>query len=48
MISLVSIVGGVGVSSIAANLALALRYKLNKRVALLDLDLQTGALGGAA
>ncbi len=45
VISLVSIVGGVGVSSIAANLALALRYKLNKRVALLDLDLQTGALG---
>ncbi len=45
VIALVSIVGGVGVSSIAANLALALRYKLNKRVALLDLDLQTGALG---
>ncbi len=45
VISLVSIVGGVGVSSIAANLALALRYRLNKRVALLDLDLQTGALG---
>jgi pilus assembly protein CpaE len=44
VISLVSIVGGVGVSSIAANLALALRYKLDKRVALLDLDLQTGAL----
>ncbi len=44
VISLVSIVGGVGVSSIAVNLALALRYKLDKRVALLDLDLQTGAL----
>ena len=44
VISLASIVGGVGVSSIAVNLALALRYKLDKRVALLDLDLQTGAL----
>jgi pilus assembly protein CpaE len=44
VISIASIVGGVGVSSIAANLALALRYQLDKRVALLDLDLQTGAL----
>ena len=44
VISLASIVGGVGVSSIAANLALALRYKLDKGVVLLDLDLQTGAL----
>jgi len=44
VISLASIVGGVGVSSMAANLALALRYRLDKRVALLDLDLQTGAL----
>jgi pilus assembly protein CpaE len=44
VISLASIVGGVGVSSMAANLALALRYQLDKRVALLDLDLQTGAL----
>jgi pilus assembly protein CpaE len=44
VISLASIAGGVGVSSIAANLALALRYQLDKRVALLDLDLQTGAL----
>ena len=44
VISLVSIVGGVGVSSMAANLALALRYQLEKRVAAIDLDLQTGAL----
>lgn len=44
VISLTSLVGGVGVSSIAANLALALRYQLDKRVALLDLDLQNGAL----
>jgi pilus assembly protein CpaE len=44
VISVASIAGGAGVSTIAANLALALRYQLNKRVALLDLDLQTGAL----
>ncbi len=44
VISLASIVGGVGVSSIAVNLALALRYRLDKRVALIDLDLQTAAL----
>ncbi len=44
VISLVSMVGGVGVSSMAVNLALALRYQLDKRVALLDLDLQNGAL----
>jgi pilus assembly protein CpaE len=37
-------VGGVGFSSIAANLASALRYQLDKRDALLDLDLQSGAL----
>lgn len=44
VISLLSVVGGVGVSSIAANLALALRYQLDKRVVILDLDAQTGAL----
>jgi len=43
IISMMSMVGGVGVTSLAANLALALRT-LNQRVALLDLDLQTGGL----
>ncbi|MGH8013235.1 MAG: AAA family ATPase [Candidatus Binataceae bacterium] len=42
--SLVSTVGGVGVTSLAANVALALRQVLDKRVALADLDLQTGGL----
>lgn len=44
VISIVSTVGGVGVTSLAANLALALRYALDKRVATVDLDLQTGGL----
>ena len=44
VVSLVSTVGGVGVTSLAANLGLALRYALNKRVAVVDLDLQTGGL----
>jgi pilus assembly protein CpaE len=44
VVSLVSLVGGVGVSSLAGNLALALRYSLDKRVALIDLDLQASAL----
>jgi pilus assembly protein CpaE len=44
IVSMVSTVGGVGVTSLAANLALALRYTLNKRVAMVDLDLQTGGL----
>ncbi len=44
VISFTSIVGGVGVSTMAANLALALQYKLEKRVVLMDLDLQTGVL----
>jgi pilus assembly protein CpaE len=44
VVSMVSTVGGVGVTSLAANLALALRYTLNKRVAMVDLDLQTGGL----
>jgi pilus assembly protein CpaE len=44
IISLVSTVGGVGVTSLTANLALAMRYTLNKRVAVVDLDLQTGGL----
>jgi pilus assembly protein CpaE len=45
--SVVSTVGGVGVSSLAANLALAMRYALSKRVALVDLDLQSGGLAVA-
>ena len=44
IIALVSTVGGVGVTSLTANLGLALRYTLNKRVAVVDLDLQTGGL----
>ncbi len=44
VVSLVSLVGGVGVSSLAGNLALALRYALDKRVAIIDLDLQASAL----
>lgn len=44
VISLVSLVGGVGVTSLAGNLALALRYSLDKRVAVIDLDLQASAL----
>jgi pilus assembly protein CpaE len=42
--SLTSVVGGVGVTSLAANLGLALRHVYDKRVALLDLNLQTGGL----
>jgi pilus assembly protein CpaE len=44
VISVTSLVGGVGVTSLAANLALALA-SLHQRVALVDLDLQTGGLG---
>ncbi len=44
VVSLVSLVGGVGVTSLAGNLALALRYSLDKRVAIIDLDLQASAL----
>jgi pilus assembly protein CpaE len=43
IVSMMSMVGGVGVTSLAGNLALALR-SLNQRVAMLDLDLQTGGL----
>jgi len=43
IISVMSMVGGVGVTSIAANLGIALQ-SLNNRVALLDLDLQTGGM----
>jgi pilus assembly protein CpaE len=44
IVSLVSLIGGIGVTSLAANLALALRYAFDKRVAAMDLDLQTGGL----
>jgi pilus assembly protein CpaE len=43
VISVTSLVGGVGVTSLAANLALALT-SLHQRVALIDLDLQSGGL----
>jgi pilus assembly protein CpaE len=42
--SFVSLVGGTGVTSLCANLALALRYAMDKRVCVVDLDLQTGGL----
>ncbi len=44
--SVVSMVGGVGVTTISANLALALalRQAVNKRVAIVDLDLQSAGL----
>ncbi len=44
VVSLTSTLGGMGVTSLTANLALALRYTLNKRVAVIDLDLQSGGL----
>ena len=44
VVSMVSLVGGVGVTSLAGNLALALRYSLDKRVAVIDLDLQASTL----
>lgn len=40
--SVTSLTGGVGVTSLSVNLALALRYALDRRVALVDLDLQAG------
>jgi pilus assembly protein CpaE len=42
--SFVSLVGGTGVTSLCANLALALRYAMDKKVGVVDLDLQTGGL----
>ncbi len=42
--SMVSLMGGIGITSLAGNLALALKYTLDKRVAVVDLDLQTSAL----
>lgn len=48
IVSMVSTAGGVGVTSAAGNLALALHHTLNKRVAVVDLDLQTGAMWGCS
>jgi pilus assembly protein CpaE len=42
--SVTSVSGGVGVTSLAGNLALALRYSLQKKVAVVDLDLQSSDL----
>lgn len=42
-----SLVGGVGVTTLAANLALAMRYAFGKRAAVVDLDLQNGGLNVA-
>jgi pilus assembly protein CpaE len=44
VLSFVSMVGGVGTTTLAAHLALALR-RLGKQVAVVDLDLQLGSLG---
>jgi len=44
ILSVTSLVGGVGATSLAANLALALHKNMEKRVALVDLALQTGGL----
>lgn len=42
--SVVGLAGGVGMSTIAANLALAMRYEWKRRAAIVDLDLQNGGL----
>jgi pilus assembly protein CpaE len=42
--SVMSLAGGVGATTLSANLALALRYVLGKRAAVVDLDLQNGGL----
>ncbi len=45
--SLVSVSGGVGVTTITANLAFAFKLKADKRVAIIDLDLQASDLCAA-
>ena len=45
VISVTSLVGGAGVTSFTINLALALHCRFDRRVAVVDLDLQTGTLG---
>jgi len=47
VLSLVSACGGVGLTTLTANLALALQIKTGKRVGVIDLDLQTGDLASA-
>jgi pilus assembly protein CpaE len=47
LISLVSVSGGAGVTTIAANCALALAHSMGKKVALIDLDFQAGDLAVA-
>jgi len=44
LISLVSVTGGAGVTTIAVNCALALAHAAGKKVALVDLDFQSGDL----
>jgi pilus assembly protein CpaE len=43
--SVASLTGGVGVSSMSANLALALHCAMDRTAAVVDLDLQSGGLG---
>jgi pilus assembly protein CpaE len=47
LISLVSVTGGAGVTTMAANLGLALAHSAGKKVALVDLDFQSGDLAVA-
>lgn len=47
LISMVSVTGGVGVTTLAANSALALAHSAGKKVALVDLDFQAGDLAVA-
>ena len=42
--SVAGLAGGVGMSTVSANLALAMRYELDRRVAIVDLDLQNGGV----
>jgi pilus assembly protein CpaE len=42
--AIASTIGGVGVTSVTANLALALRYAFKKRVAIVDLDFRSSGL----
>jgi pilus assembly protein CpaE len=44
VLSVSSLTGGIGVSSVSINLALALGVSLGRKVALVDLDLQNGTL----